>query len=226
LKIKEKLREIMMSSKDDYGSMSSIHIREMLEKELQLKLDSFKKFIDATIFQFYNQLVECASQIMPYMYLGTEWNASNYDSLVNNRITHILNVSSEVDNFFPDTFKYLNIRVLDNEKTDLLKEFDRTNKFIQEAKEQGTSCLVHCKMGVSRSASVVIAFLMKELNWSYEESFNYTKQKRSCINPNDSFREQLITYESILNAHRAKYNLFEPSPSPQSLTNSLIQFFV
>lgn len=89
-----------MSSKDDYGSMSSIYIREILEKELQLNLDGFKRFIDATIFQFYNQLVECATKILPYLYLGSEWNASNYDSLVNDRVTHILNVSSEVDNFF------------------------------------------------------------------------------------------------------------------------------
>ena len=153
-KIKEKLREIMMSSKDDYGSMSSIHIRELLENQLNLKLDNFKKFIDVTIFQFYNQLVECASELLPYLYLGTEWNASNYDALISKNITHILNVSSEVDNFFPDSFKYLNIRVLDIDQTDLIKEFDRTNKFIQEAKEQSTCCLVHCKMGVSRSASV------------------------------------------------------------------------
>lgn len=211
LKIKEKLREIMMSSKDDYGSMSSIYIRELLERELELKLDDFKRFIDATIFQFYNQLVECATKILDYLYLGTEWNASNYDSLVNDRVTHILNVSSEVDNFFPDAFKYLNIRVLDIDETDLLKEFDRTFKFIQEAKEQNTACLVHCKMGVSRSASVVIAYLMKEEDYTFEQALGFTKQKRPCINPNDGFRTQLKTYESILNAHKSKYNLFKPS---------------
>jgi len=120
-------------------------------------------------------------------------------------------VSSEVDNFFPETFKYLNIRVLDIDQTDLIKEFDRTNKFIQEAKEQATSCLVHCKMGVSRSASVCLAYLMKEYDWSYDQAFSYTKQRRQCINPNDGFKSQLATYESILIAHKSKRNLFEPS---------------
>ena len=127
----------MINSKDDYGSMSTIHIRGILERELQLNLDNFKKFVDVTIFQFYNQLVECASQVLPFLYLGTEWNASNYDSLVTDGITHVLNVSSDVDNFFPDAFTYLNIRVKDVDETDLLKEFDRTNKFIQEARELG-----------------------------------------------------------------------------------------
>ena len=136
-KIKEKLKEIMISSKDDYGSMSSVQIRGILEKELQLNLAGFKKFVDVTIFQFYNQLIECASQILPFLYLGTEWNASNYDSLVSDGVTHILNMSSDVDNFFPDAFTYLNIRVKDVEETDLLKEFDRTNKFIQECRELG-----------------------------------------------------------------------------------------
>ena len=51
---------------------------------------------------------------------------------------------------------------------------------------------------------------MKENDWSYDQAFTYVKQKRSCINPNDGFRQQLATYESILNAHKAKYNLFEP----------------
>jgi len=208
-KIKEKLKEIMISSKDDYGSMSSIHIRGILERELQLNLDSYKKFVDVTIFQFYNQLVECASQVLPYLYLGTEWNASNYDSLFSDGITHVLNVSSDVDNFFPDAFTYLNIRVRDVDETDLLKEFDRTNKFILEAKDAGSCCLVHCKMGVSRSASVVLAYVMKEYEYSLEEAYDFVKQKRTCINPNEGFRVQLATYESILNAHRAKYSLFE-----------------
>jgi len=109
------------------------------------------------------------------------------------------------------------------EETDLLKEFDRTNRFIQEAKEEGTSCLVHCKMGVSRSATVVLAYLMKEFNWTYEQTFQFTKQKRNCINPNDGFKQQLATYESILNAHRAKYNLFEPQVDTVSSSNSNIQ---
>lgn len=201
-----------MRSKDDYGSMSSVYIRQLLEKELNISLDGFKKFIDATIFQFYNQFIECATRIVDHLYLGTEWNASNYDALTHDGVTHILNVSSEVDNFFLDTFKYLNVRVSDVDETDLLKEFDKTNKFIQEAREQGTSCLVHCKMGVSRSASVVLAYLMKENNWSYEYAYQFTKQKRACINPNDGFKQQLKTYESILTTkNKAINNFFDQS---------------
>lgn len=208
--IREKIKEIMANNNDEYGSMNSLAIRRMLEKELGRNLDAYKKFIEASIFQFYNQFVECASKILPYLYLGTEWNASHYDQLVSDGVTHILNVSCEVDNFFQDAFKYLNIRVLDVDEADLLKEFDRAFKFIAEAKEQGSSCLVHCKMGVSRSASTVIAYVMKERNMGRDEALQFVKERRSCIKPNKSFMSQLATYESILNAHRSKYNLFEP----------------
>lgn len=85
--------------------------------------------------------------------------------------------------------------------------------------------IVHCKMGVSRSASVVMAYIMKELGYDYERSFGYVKQLRSCVNPNESFRVQLRTYESILQAHKAKYSLFEPSTmitTTMASTNSLL----
>ncbi len=140
---------------------------------------------------------------------GSEWNASDYDRLISLNVTHILNISNEVDNFFSDSFKYLNIRVQDIDSNDLLREFDLTYKFISEAKEQSTACLVHCKMGISRSASVVIAFIMKEMEMNLRNAHGFVKQKRSCINPNKGFMQQLETYESILNAHKSKFNLFE-----------------
>lgn len=63
-----------------------------------------------------------------------------------------------------------------------------------------TKCLVHCKMGVSRSASTVIAYAMKEFGWSLEKAYNFVKQKRSVTRPNPSFMRQLAEYEGILDA--------------------------
>lgn len=67
--------------------------------------------------------------------------------------------------------------------------------------------LVHCKMGVSRSASVVIAYAMKAYNWDFKEAFEYVKQKRSCIKPNASFISQLETYQGILDAMKNREKL-------------------
>lgn len=123
------------------------------------------------------------------------------------RVGHILNVTREIDNFFPGSFKYLNVRVYDDEKTDLLKHWDDTFKYITKAKNEGSKVLVHCKMGVSRSASVVIAYAMKAYNWDFETALLHVKEKRTCIKPNKSFLLQLETYQGILDAMKNKEKL-------------------
>ena len=55
-------------------------------------------------------------------------------------------------------------------------------------------------MGVSRSASTVIAYAMKEYGWSLEKAYNFVKQKRSITRPNPGFMRQLAEYEGILDA--------------------------
>lgn len=50
------------------------------------------------------------------------------------RIGHILNVTREIDNFFPGMFDYQNIRVYDDESTEILHYWDKTYRYIRRAK--------------------------------------------------------------------------------------------
>lgn len=118
-----------------------------------------------------------------------------------------MNVTREIDNFFPGMFNYLNVRVYDDEKTDLLKHWDDTFKYITKAKKEGSKVLVHCKMGISRSASVVIAYAMKAYNWDFSQALKHVKEKRNCVKPNSSFLLQLETYQGILDAMKNKEKL-------------------
>jgi len=150
-----------------------------------------------------------ASRIFDFLFLGSEWNASNLEELNSNGVTHILNVTREIDNFFPAVFKYLNIREWDVEETDLLKYWDETYNFIHGAQKMGGKVLVHCKMGISRSASTVCSFAMKYFGWSLTRALSHTKERRSIINPNSGFREQLQIYEGILEASRQRNSFKE-----------------
>lgn len=67
-------------------------------------------------------------------------------------------------------------------------------------RKNDSKCLVHCKMGVSRSASTVIAYAMKEYGWTLDKAYNFVKQKRSVTRPNPGFMRQLGEYEGILDA--------------------------
>jgi predicted protein tyrosine phosphatase len=54
---------------------------------------------------------------------------------------------------------------------------------------------VHCAMGISRSASLIIFHLMKRKNMSYDQAYNFVKQRRVSIEPNFGFKSQLIAYD-------------------------------
>ncbi|MEQ2194242.1 hypothetical protein XENOCAPTIV_026018 [Xenoophorus captivus] len=89
---------------------------------------------------------------------------------------------------------------IDNEMLLILGQMDKATLIFDHVYLNNSKCLVHCKMGVSRSASTVIAYAMKEYGWSLEKAYNYIKQKRSIAQPNAGFMRQLAEYEGILDA--------------------------
>ncbi|KAK2161870.1 hypothetical protein LSH36_108g03049 [Paralvinella palmiformis] len=212
--IRAKLKEIMMTV--DLEEVTSKYLRERLEEDLDKCLKPYKQFIDQEMIVILRQM-DSPSKIFDFLYLGSEWNASNLEELSKNRIGYILNVTREIDNFFPGLFKYKNIRVYDVEEADLLKYWEETYRFISEARWDNSKVLVHCKMGVSRSASTVISFVMKEKRWSLDEAYKYVKGKRSVIKPNDGFLKQLKMYEGILTASNQRHNKLWRSTSVGNL---------
>ncbi|KAI6647140.1 Protein phosphatase Slingshot-like protein 2-like [Oopsacas minuta] len=196
------LRENM--SHTDLENVTSRDLRLQLEAQFNRPLKSYLSFLDEQMLFIFGQMKK-PSEILSFLYLGSEWNASNLSELRQLGVGYIINISREVDNFFPDTFKYLPIRVYDQETSDLMRHWESTFKFISEARDNNSKVLVHCKMGVSRSASTVIAFLMKELNMSLESGISHVKERRNCIKPNKGFLEQLKTYEGILNARHKTF---------------------
>jgi hypothetical protein len=65
---------------------------------------------------------------------------------------------------------------------------------------QGTRVLVHCKMGVSRSAATVLAYAMKQYGWGLEQALLHVQGLRPIVRPNPGFLRQLQTYQGILTA--------------------------
>uniref|UniRef100_A0A7N8WZB4 Protein phosphatase Slingshot homolog 1 n=1 Tax=Mastacembelus armatus TaxID=205130 RepID=A0A7N8WZB4_9TELE len=201
--VKAKLRNIMMFQ--DLENITSKEIRSELEQHMSCNLKEYKEFIDNEMLLILGQM-DKATLIFDHVYLGSEWNASNLEELRDCGVGYILNVTREIDNFFPGMFSYHNVRVYDEEATDLLAHWNDTYNFIVKAKKNNSKCLVHCKMGVSRSASTVIAYAMKEYGWSLEKAYNFVKQKRSIAQPNEAFMRQLAEYEGILDASKQRHN--------------------
>lgn len=80
--MRRELREIMQSV--DLEEVTSSDIRQRLEEKVGFVVKPYKDFIDREMLVIMGQL-DKPSKIFDYLYLGTEWNASNWDELKGNR---------------------------------------------------------------------------------------------------------------------------------------------
>ena len=69
--------------------------------------------------------------------------------------------------------------------------YDIAFKCIEECRQNQSTIFIHCFLGKSRSASIIIAYLIKYCKYTYDEAFNYLKLRRRLIQPNLCFARQL-----------------------------------
>ncbi|XP_028029628.1 dual specificity protein phosphatase MPK-4-like [Bombyx mandarina] len=115
-------------------------------------------------------------------------------------------------------FRY--VKLADVPKEDLISHLPTTNNYISEAIDSGGTILVHCYFGVSRSAAVVIAYIMKKYGLCYEEAFSLVKNKRRFIGPNVGFVAQLKLYGHMgcaINKDDPRYKQFRLKMAGQKL---------
>ena len=150
---------------------------------------------------FKNLFIE-PTKIVDNIYLGNAYNASNFNQLDEFNITTIINVTNEIPNYFEELeeFSYLKIPIDDTNSNTLLSFFDKINEYIKnnEREKTKTNILNHCYMGSSRSATVIIAYLVKKYNFSLQQALELVKEKRRVVNINTKFWNDLETYFSNL----------------------------
>ncbi|NWU17139.1 SSH3 phosphatase, partial [Cephalopterus ornatus] len=213
------LRDVMATA--DLENVTSKEVREELERRTGHSLAQHKDFIDNEMLLVLAQM-DRPSRVFPHLYLGSEWNAANLEELQQNKVTHILNVAREIDNFFPALFTYMNVRVYDEEAAQLLPHWNDTFLFLSHVRASGGRALVHCRMGLSRSAATVLAYAMKEFGWPLERALRHVRHCRPGVLPNPGFMRQLDFYQGILSASRHS-SLWEPraaerAPQPEEDT--------
>lgn len=144
---------------------------------------------------------------MEGLYLGSVGAAYSHPVLKSRKITHILTMCDCLPPKFPNEFRYKVIEILDEPGAKLSVYFKETGEFIRGAIEGGGQVLVHCFAGVSRSASVVIAYLMRYHHMTYSQASAHVRDKRPWINPNPGFVNQLKRYETWLTGQRKQESL-------------------
>ncbi|KAG2393570.1 hypothetical protein C9374_007101 [Naegleria lovaniensis] len=141
-----------------------------------------------------------ATQITPNLWLGDLSDAMNVPHLNKNSITHIVTCVKSLKPFYPEEgFTYLNLHLFDQTDEHIGDTiFEESFEYIDQAIQNGNTVLVHCMKGRSRSATILIAYLMRKNGWTYLETLRMVQQKRSIVQPNEGFERQLLELERKL----------------------------
>jgi dual specificity MAP kinase phosphatase len=152
------------------------------------------------------------SRILPYMYLGNLGHANNPELLSAIGITRVLSVGEalswpedvEKKLDWPEENFLMIDRVQDNGVDPLWGEFERCLKFIEAGKKEGGATLVHCRVGVSRSATICIAEVMNELGLSFPRAYCFVRARRLnvIIQPHLRFTYELLKWEEYQRQRR------------------------
>ncbi|RIA96917.1 hypothetical protein C1645_687428, partial [Glomus cerebriforme] len=131
-------------------------------------------------------------QILPNLYLGSELNAANLHGAMLSGVPLVVPATSD---FKP--LKYKKIFWTHNQEN-LIADFIPAFAFIDEARSAGRNILVHCQCGVSRSASLIISYVMKVNRMTLNQAYEFVKDRSPYISPNMSLVYQLVEFEKTL----------------------------
>lgn len=129
------------------------------------------------------------AKIVEFVYLGSQ-DCCDQSVILKYNFKYVLSVGVEATYKHPDVI-YKFIECLDLPECNLQPVLENCIPFIKLAVDKGCNILVHCNAGVSRSASVVIGYIMLYKNVNYMESYKFVKKARNCINPNAGFVKYL-----------------------------------
>ncbi|KAK9812886.1 hypothetical protein WJX72_005260 [[Myrmecia] bisecta] len=146
------------------------------------------------------------TEVRPGLFLGGLPSLNSAKSLA---VTHILSLLVDTSTLHQHCdellipageaapYKQLLIEAEDAEDTNLLKHFPSCLRFISEGLAGGGRVLVHCVAGVSRSATIVTAYLMQTEHLTSDQAISALQAKHPIACPNDGFLEQLRLFEAM-----------------------------
>ena len=110
-----------------------------------------------------------------------------------------MNVTNEIKNYFPDQYvegiNFFRFGINDTNDDDIEKHLDNALSVFRNNKDK--NIFVHCYMGLSRSVSCIIYYLMMDYNMTFDEAIQFVQAKRPAINLNTTFEDVLRGKEQL-----------------------------
>ncbi|CAG9315746.1 YVH1_3 [Blepharisma stoltei] len=139
----------------------------------------------------------CA-EILPGLFIGEYRIAQDMSLLFSNHITHVIIAAEGLEQLYTNQIHYKYLPILDTPDQDIYQYFEESIEFIENAISQGGKVLVHCLSGISRSAAIVTAYVIKHKNIKTAEALQFIQSLYPLACPNDSFMNQLVRFETFL----------------------------
>lgn len=137
------------------------------------------------------------SEIKPYLVLGTAASRTS-QYLQNNDITLVINATNNSSCSATCCVPQICIACVDKPDCQIDKHFEEVSLSIQQEREKGGKIFVHCIAGISRSVTLILAYLMRYEKMNLKDAYNLVKGKRVFVKPNEGFWKQLVAYEKEL----------------------------
>nr|CAB3472997.1 unnamed protein product [Digitaria exilis] len=145
---------------------------------------------------------ERPSLVVNNLFIGGALAARSKYTLQHLGITHVLclcsNEIGQSDSQFPDLFEYKNFSISDDDDANISDLFEEASDFIDNVNHGGGKVLVHCFEGKSRSATVVLAYLMLRMGFTLAKAWNLLKKVHRRAQPNDGFAKALLALDKKL----------------------------
>jgi len=164
-------------------------------------------YVYAKTYSYLNSYAEPGkdmTKIADELYISDFPTATNKKYLEKEGITHIITCIYGVSPYFPDTFIYKNIPLIDSPNEDIFQYFDPINKYIDDAiNNQNGKILCHCICGASRSATILASYIIYKGKGqvNVDDALKYLKQKRKIVDPNPGYKKQLNKYYHVVVAN-------------------------
>lgn len=135
--------------------------------------------------------------VLHNIYISDLRAASNDHLLRTYGITHIVNASSE-ENVFPGRYTYLRILVNDSVDASIDCFFEAVCDFIDRYSAHDTRFLIHCNAGISRSSTLVLAYMIHRCHIRLPEALGILRRKHAIARPNPGFINQLHRWVGVV----------------------------
>lgn len=144
-----------------------------------------------------NSSVSSSLVCAPVIYLGTCNQAKNLETYEKLQISSIINLSMDKQLNLPAGLDDLTIVLPDEKDSDISQYFSETTEFIKKrvTEDWNGNLFIFCQMGISRSSTVLIAFLISFYKISLLDAVDKLREVRSIVKPNVGFLRQLQQWE-------------------------------